>query len=148
MQILHWKNNYTDIKLHNSCFPANSMLLKSRLGFPGSSASKESTCNARDTSSIPGSGRSPGEGHSDPLQYCWLENPHRQRSPVGYSPWGCKESDTTERLPLSWVWHDSVYNAVATLAYLHSDKSTHVKLKLQITQMTPMEGNLSEILYL
>ena len=31
-----------------------------------------------------------------PLQYSWLENPHGQRSLVGYSPWGHKESDTTE----------------------------------------------------
>ena len=40
-------------------------------GFPGSSASKESTCNAGDPSSIPGSGRSPGEGIGYPLQYLW-----------------------------------------------------------------------------
>ena len=33
-----------------------------------------------------------------PLQYSRLENPHRQRSQVGYSPWGCKESDITEQL--------------------------------------------------
>ena len=41
------------------------------LGFPGSSAGKESACNVRDPSSIPGSGRSPGEGISYPLQYSW-----------------------------------------------------------------------------
>ena len=46
----------------------------------------------------PGLGRSPGGGHGDPLQYSCLENPHRQRSLAGYSPWSCKESDTTERL--------------------------------------------------
>ena len=39
--------------------------------FPGSSAGKESTCNAGDPSSIPGSGRSPGEGIGSPLQYSW-----------------------------------------------------------------------------
>ena len=39
------------------------------LGFPGSSAGKESTCNAGDRGSIPGSGRSPGEGIGYPLQY-------------------------------------------------------------------------------
>ena len=38
-------------------------------GFPGSSAGKEYTCNARDTGSMPGSGRSPGEGIGYPLQY-------------------------------------------------------------------------------
>ena len=47
--------------------------------------------------SIPGLGRSPGEGNDNSLQHSWLENPHGQRSLVGYSPWGCKESDRTER---------------------------------------------------
>ena len=45
-------------------------------------------------------GRSPGKGNGNPLQYSCLENPRGQRSLVGYSPWGCKESDTTERLTL------------------------------------------------
>ena len=40
-------------------------------GFPGSSAGKESTCNAREPGSIPGSGRSAGEGRDYPLQYSW-----------------------------------------------------------------------------
>ena len=39
---------------------------------------------------------SPGEGNGNPLQYSRLENPHGQRSLAGYSPWGHKESDTTE----------------------------------------------------
>ena len=45
------------------------------LGFPHSSVGKESACNARDLGSIPGSGRSPGEGNGSPLQYSCLENP-------------------------------------------------------------------------
>ena len=64
---------------------------------------KESSCNAEDAGdvgSIPGE-RSPGEGLGNPLQYSCLENPHGQRSLAGCSPWGCKESDTTERLTLS-----------------------------------------------
>ena len=44
-------------------------------GFPGSSAGKESTCNAGDLGSIPGLGRSSGGGHGNPLQYSYLENP-------------------------------------------------------------------------
>ena len=40
----------------------------------------------RDTGSVPGYGRSPGGGHGNPLQYACLENPHGQRSLVGYSP--------------------------------------------------------------
>ena len=66
------------------------------MGFPCRSAGKESTCNAGDLGSIPGLGRSPGGGHGNPLQYSCLENPHGQRSLVGYNPWGCKESDMTE----------------------------------------------------
>ena len=68
------------------------------MGFPGGSDHKESTCNAGDLGSIPGLGRSPGEGHGNPLQYSCLKNPHGQRSLTGYSPWGCKESDITEWL--------------------------------------------------
>ena len=43
-------------------------------GFPGGSEGKESACNVGDLGSIPGSGRSPGEGNGNPLQYCCLEN--------------------------------------------------------------------------
>ena len=64
------------------------------MGFPGGSAGKESICNAGDLDSIPGFERSPGEGKGYPLQYSGLENS------MDYSPWGCKESDTTERLSL------------------------------------------------
>ena len=133
------------------------------MGFPGGSAGKESTCNVEELGSIPGLGRSPGEGKGYTLQYSGLENSmdyivhvvtksctqlsdfyfldfpggsdgkasclqcrrpgfnprvgkipwgkewqstpillpgesHGQRSLVGYSPWGRKESDTTEQL--------------------------------------------------
>ena len=51
-----------------------------------------------DLGSTPGLGRSPGAGHVNPLQNSCLENPCGQRSLVGYSPCGHKESDTTERL--------------------------------------------------
>ena len=60
-----------------------------------SSFGKESACNAGDLGSIPGLGRSPGEGNGNPHQYSCLENPHGQRSLVGYSTWDCKESDMT-----------------------------------------------------
>ena len=46
--------------------------------------------------SIPGSGRSPGGGYDNPLQYSCLEKSHGQRNMVGYSPQGCKELDMTE----------------------------------------------------
>ena len=44
-------------------------------GFPGGSEVKASACNVGDPGSIPGSGRSPGEGNGNPLQYSCLENP-------------------------------------------------------------------------
>ena len=72
-------------------------ILGDRMGFPGGSEIKASACNVRDLGSIPGSGRCPGEGKGNPLQYSCLEDP-MVRSLVGCSPWGCKELDMTERL--------------------------------------------------
>ena len=59
------------------------------MGFPGGSAGKESACNVDDLGSIPGFGRSPGEGKVYPIQCSDLENGL-------YSPWHLKEWDTTE----------------------------------------------------
>ena len=70
-------------------------------GFPWSSAGKESSCNAGDIGSVPRLGRSPGAGHHNPLPYSYLENLYGQRSLVGYSPWGWKESDTTKRISIT-----------------------------------------------
>ena len=74
----------------------------SLFGFPGGSDGKASACNAEGLGSIPGSGRSPGRK--------WQPTPvllpgkfHGQRSLVGYSPWGRKESATTEQLHFSII---------------------------------------------
>ena len=67
-------------------------------GFPGGSDGKESACNVGDLGFVPGLGRFPGGGYGNPLQHSGLENPLGQRSLAGCSPWGHKESDTTERL--------------------------------------------------
>ena len=64
--------------------------------FSGGSDCKESTCNVDDLGLVPGLVRSSGGGHGNPLQYSFLENPHGQRSLVGYSLWGHKESDMTK----------------------------------------------------
>ena len=66
----------------------------------------------RDMSSVPGSGRSSGEGNGNPLTPVFLrEKSHGQRSLVGYSPWGHKESDMTERLTLTNIkMHTFKYN--------------------------------------
>ena len=58
----------------NGCQVAGILLLSER-GFHSSSDSKESTCNARDLGSIPGSGRSPGQGNGYTFQYLCLGNP-------------------------------------------------------------------------
>ena len=75
-----------------------------RCDFPGGSDGKESTCSAGDVGTMPGSGRSPGEGNG----YSSLNTPvflpgesHGRRSLVSYSPWGHKEWDITEQLTLS-----------------------------------------------
>jgi len=62
--------------------------------FPGGSAGKESTCSAGNPGSILGSGSSPGEGNSNPLQYSCVESPHGQRSLVGYTVHGVAKSLT------------------------------------------------------
>ena len=107
------------------------LVLYTFFGFPESSVGKESACNAGDPGSIPGSGRSPGEGRGYPLQYSWAslvknlpaiqenrvrflgrEDPLEKGMgyPVQYSDLensldcivhGVKESDTTEQLSLS-----------------------------------------------
>ena len=99
------------------------------MDFSDSSDGKESTCDAGDPSLIPGSGRSPGEGIGDPLQYSWAslvvqlvknlpamwetwvgplgwEDPLQKGKATHSSilawkiPWGHKELDITERLSL------------------------------------------------
>ena len=65
------------------------------MGFLGGSDSKESACNAGNLGSIPGLGRSPGEGNGNPLQYSSLENPWIEE-PGRLSPLGHRESDKTE----------------------------------------------------
>ena len=67
--------------------------------------------DGRDMGSASGSGRSPGGGHDNPLQYSCLEF-HGQRGLAGYSPQGCKESDRTERLSFS-LWLPR-YSSTAT----------------------------------
>ena len=85
-RVRHWKQEDENTE-------AASQRMASQVG-------KESACSAGDTGdvdSIPGSGRSPGEGQGNLLQYSGLDNPVDREA---YSPWGCKEWDTTERLSL------------------------------------------------
>ena len=70
------------------------------LGLPWGSDSKESACNAGDPGSIPESGRFLWRRKWLPTPAFLPGKSHGQRSLVGYSPWGHKGSDTTERLTL------------------------------------------------
>ena len=67
------------------------------IAFPGGSDGKASVCNAGDPGSIPGLGRSSGEGNGNHSSTLARKNPWMEE-PAGYSPWGCKELDRTERL--------------------------------------------------
>ena len=82
------------------------------MGFPGSSAGKETTCNAGDRGSIPGSGRSPGEGIGYPFQYPWaslvaqtVKNPPAMRE-TWVQSLGCEDSlekgVATQSSTLAW----------------------------------------------
>ena len=63
-------NNHTEGVIQgNDCFILHCS------DFPGGSEVKVSACNVGDPGLIPGSGRCPGEGNGNPLQYCCLENP-------------------------------------------------------------------------
>ena len=68
--------------------------------FLGGSDSKASVYNVGDLRSIPGSGRFPGQGNGNPLQYPCLENP---MDGGVWCPWGQKELDTTERIHFHFI---------------------------------------------
>ena len=88
-------NNLDALRIRKD-FPSSFLALPRNLkgtsimGYSCGSAGKESACNVEDLGSIPGLGRSPGEGKSYTLQYCGLENS------MDYSPWSLKEWYTTE----------------------------------------------------
>ena len=94
--------------------------------FLGGSDGKEFTCNEETWAQSLGWEDFPGEGHGDPLQYSFLENPCGQRSLAGYSLWSCKELETVERLSTNTVTqekHSSLrfrnydFNSYSELAY-------------------------------
>ena len=69
---------------------------------------KNLPASAGDVGSIPGSGRSPGEGNSNLLQCSCLQNPMGREVCTGHSPWGCKELGTAEHA----LTHTHVCNCV------------------------------------
>ena len=69
------KESDTTERLTHTIVPLAQVEIKWAIGIPCGSDNKESAYNAGDPGSIPGSGRSPGEGNGYPLQYSCLENP-------------------------------------------------------------------------
>ena len=119
-------------------------------GFPGGSDGKEAACEAGALGSILGLGRSPGGGCGNPFQYSCLEHPHGQRSLVGYSPWGHKESDTTEQLSTHIHTHRYIHKKMCTQIHtqaytqIHTHKhaciDTHIQTYIHTYIHTYMSG--------
>ena len=77
------------------------MNIDKTLGFSGGSEDEESACNAGDVGSVPGLGRSPGEGNGNPLQYSCLKNFMDRGAWLAIVHGVEKELDTTEQLAFS-----------------------------------------------
>ena len=89
---------------------------------------KNTPANAGDVGLIPGSGRSPGEGNGNPLQYSCLENPmDRGAWQTTVSPWGwdLKESDTTAHTHTHLQWGREAQELPAMLSFLSSLHERH-----------------------
>ena len=97
-----------------------------KMGFHGDSDGKESACNAGNLGSIPGSGRSPGEGNGYPLQYSCLQNPMGRGACV-------TDSLGSQRVRQSWATSTftfhfqalSLFAAASWTANIHPPNSSH-----------------------
>ena len=103
-------------------------------GFPGSSVGKESTCNAGDPSSIPGSGRSPGERIGYPLQYSWASLVAQlvKNLPAMWETWVGKISWRRERLPTPVFWPGEFHGLYSPRGRKESDATEWLSLSNKI----------------
>ena len=88
--------------------------VNSASGFPSGPVVKNPPNNAgdtRDVGSIPGSGKSSGEGNGNTPVFLSGKS-HRQRSLVGYSPWGCKELDMTDHTHTELLMKELAYQTI------------------------------------
>ena len=108
----HGDSIYSPTKLSEHLLPGSQQVEMTEVPIwtLGGSDGKESACNAGDPGSIPRLGRSPGEGNGYPFHVLLPGESYRQRSLVGYSPWG-------RRVRRDWATH--------TLITIHCVGSTH-----------------------
>jgi len=94
----------------------------------GDSDRKESACNAGDMGSIPGLGRSPGGGHSNPLQYSCLENPVDRKSwwavihRIAKSQTRLRQPNTHAHLPIQYHFHSRCMGVYVCVQSLSQDR--------------------------
>ena len=86
-------------------FNATDLICSSLVDFPGDSDGEVSVCNAGDLGLIPELERFPWRRKWQPPPVLLPGKPHGQRSLVGYSPWGHKESDMTERFHFHFLFN-------------------------------------------
>ena len=107
--------------------------------FPDSSIGKESACNARDPGSIPGLGRSTGEGIGYPLQYSWAslwlswQRIHLQCRRPGFDPWVGKILWRRERLLTPVFWPGEFHGLYSPWSRKESDTTERLSLTLSHT---------------
>ena len=105
-------------------------------GFPGSSAGKESACNAGDPGLIPGLGRSPGEGKGYPLQYPWASLVAQQvknlpaMQETWVRSWVEKIPRRRERLPTPVFWPGEFHGLYSPWGRKESDTAEQLSLSL------------------
>ena len=104
---------------------------RQELGLSRGSDGQESTCSVGDRASIPGSGRSPGEGNGNALQYSCLENSVDRGAWWAAVDGGCKKSEMTERLSIS-LSHTHIHTHI-----FKADAEKTLPLKVKVAQLCP-----------
>ena len=99
-------------------------------GFPSSSGGKASACNAGDPGLIPGSGRSPGEGNGNPLQYSCLENP------IDRGAWRAIVHGVAKSWTLLSNTHTHTHTRTHTHTYTHTHVHTHTHTETKNGQLS------------
>jgi len=117
--------------------------LISILGFPCSSVGEESACNAGDLGSIPGLGRSPGEGNGNPLQYSGLENPMNCSLPGSsvHRVARVRHDLATKPPPFNIYWVTINYNIIFKLEW----SDTHLKIVFLLLVKFDIVANIISI---